>query len=445
MQQSIEEYVRCCDKCQMRKGKHEFRAPLGEVENPTEPFQVTAMDITGPYNLTPRKNKYLLTFICHFTRYVEAFPIPDVSAETCARVYATQIVARHGSGSTLITDQGSSFTAAFFRETCKILGVRKVRNSPYHPMSNGLQERVHRVLHDSIAHYIDSNSTNWDVVVPFFLMAYRATPHSTTGYSPFYLLHGREMVLPNEGDLKARVSPGIQDVNQVQRLENLKSSLRKAYKEVRINNRKMHQKNKAYYDKKAKKRTFEVNDKVFLFCPARKPGRCHKFRPFWQGPFMVVQKLSDLNYKIVDKKGKEFVVHVNRLKKSYDQTPWSFENTRRPRQKPRRPDTEMLEEDMGIQSRPIAISDEREPRVVGTQASQEERQQLERDSPAPGYTETPDADRDRRRQPPDSSVQDPDYEPSSSPRSRRELATTPIAPPITRSRARLQLQEDSSA
>jgi len=58
-------------------------------------------------------------------------------------------------------------------------------------------------------------------------MAYRATPHSTTGYSSFYLLHGREMILPNEGDLKAKISHDIQDVDQVKRLENLKSSLKK--------------------------------------------------------------------------------------------------------------------------------------------------------------------------------------------------------------------------
>ena len=139
----------------------------------------------------------------------------------------------------------------------------------------------------TIAHYIDSTGTNWDVVLPFFLMAYRATPHSTTTYSPFYLLHGREMVLPNEGALKAKLSPDIQDIDQVQRLENLKSLLLKACKEVRLNNRKAHQKNKAYY-KKAKERKFELNDKDYLFCPARKPGRCHKFRPFWQGPFIVM-------------------------------------------------------------------------------------------------------------------------------------------------------------
>jgi hypothetical protein len=57
-------------------------------------------------------------------------------------------------------------------------------------------------------------------------------------------------------DLKPKISPDIQYVDQVQRLENLKSSLMKAYKEVRPNNRKAHQKNKAYYDKKAKERTF---------------------------------------------------------------------------------------------------------------------------------------------------------------------------------------------
>ena len=209
-------------------------------------------------------------------------------------------------------------------------------------------------------------------------MAYRAIPHSTTHYSPFYLLHGREMVLPNEGDLKAKISSHMQDVDQVQKLDNLKSSLLKAYKEVRLNNRKAHQKNKAYYDKKAKERKFEVHDKVYLFCPARKPGRCHKFRSFWQGPFIAVQKLPDLNYKVVNKNGKEFLVHVNLLKKSYDQTPWSFENARRPMQTTRQLDTEeTLDENAEIQSRSIATGYEREPWVIETQALVEEQEELD--------------------------------------------------------------------
>jgi len=73
------------------------------------------------------------------------------------------------------------------------------------------------------------------------------------------------MVLPNEGDLKAKISHDIQDVDHVQRLENLKSSLLKGYKEVRLNNWKAHQKNKACYNKKSKERKSEVHDKVICF------------------------------------------------------------------------------------------------------------------------------------------------------------------------------------
>jgi hypothetical protein len=77
------------------------------------------MDITGPYPATPRKNKYLLKFIDHFTKYVEAFAIPDQTAETCARVYATQIITRHGTGSKLVTDQGGAFMSKFFTKPAK--------------------------------------------------------------------------------------------------------------------------------------------------------------------------------------------------------------------------------------------------------------------------------------------------------------------------------------
>ena len=91
---------------------------------------------------------------------------------------------------------------------------------------------------------------------------------------------------------------------------------------------------------------------------------------------------------------------------------------------------------MEIQSRPIATGDEHEPQVVETQALEEGQLQLDQDPEVPGNVETPGVDRNRR-QTPDSSVQDPNYEPPNSPRSRRELA-----PPVTRSRARLQLQEN---
>jgi len=100
----------------MRK---EFVAPLAKTEGPSSPLEITSMDFTGPYLVTPRKNKYLLNFIDHFSKWVEAYLVPDITAETCARVYSFQILTQHGTGSTLITEEGISFMSTFLRKRAK--------------------------------------------------------------------------------------------------------------------------------------------------------------------------------------------------------------------------------------------------------------------------------------------------------------------------------------
>jgi len=142
--------------------------------------------------------------------------------------------------------------SSFFQETCKVLGIRRTRTTSYHPGSNGTLERWHKDLHTALSHYINAANTNWDTIVPFFLIAHRAQPHSSTGYSLFFLLHGREMQLPNDDTLRARRVKVSTDLEQ--RIENRKASLRRAYEEVRKSNRKAHQNNKKFYDRKAKER-----------------------------------------------------------------------------------------------------------------------------------------------------------------------------------------------
>jgi len=275
-------YIRKCDPRQRREDRKIAIAPLGKVPTPKIPFEVTAMDVTGPYLTTPLGNKYLLTFIDHFSKYVEAFLIPDQTAETCASVYATQIVTRHGTGSSLITDQGPAFMSSFFQGTCKILGIRRIRTSSYHPQSNGVIERWHRSLHSGLSHYINVTNTNWDTSVPFCLMSYRANPRNTTGFSPFYIMHEREVTLPNSDSLKAQFPQD--NPSHEQRIENFKSNLKLAYKLVVKANRKSHQSNKRYCDRKAKPRKFIVNELVYLNNPATKPGLARKFSKSWQGP-----------------------------------------------------------------------------------------------------------------------------------------------------------------
>jgi len=77
------------------------------------------MDATGPYITMLRGNKYLLKFTDHFSKYAEAFAIADHTAETCARVYATQIVSRHGIEAQLITDKGPALCLVFSKRHAK--------------------------------------------------------------------------------------------------------------------------------------------------------------------------------------------------------------------------------------------------------------------------------------------------------------------------------------
>ena len=149
------------------------------------------------------------------------------------------------------TDQGRSFVSAFFKETCRILGIRKVNTTSFHPASNGMVERFHRSLHSGPSHYIDSANTNWDVVVPFYLMAYRATPTRQQA-SALISAPRKRNFSTKQWKPKPKLTADIENTAVDCRLENLKSSLILAYESVKKANKQSHLKNKQYYDKKAK-------------------------------------------------------------------------------------------------------------------------------------------------------------------------------------------------
>jgi len=95
-----------------------------------------------------------------------------------------------------------------------------------------------------------------------------------------------------------------------------------AYKSVARANRSSHLRNKKLYDRKATQRRFETENLVYLYNPAIKPGLSRKFSKPWTGPYKVTVKISDLNYEIIDQKGRKQVVHMNRLKRAHDPNFW---------------------------------------------------------------------------------------------------------------------------
>jgi hypothetical protein len=83
--------------------------------------------------------------------------------------------------------------------------------------------------------------------------------------------------LPSSEDLKGKLTPEVRNSDHSHRLETLKSSLKLAYQSVKKANRRSHLNNKRLYDRKAKPRSFDIGDLVYLYNPARKPGLCRKF------------------------------------------------------------------------------------------------------------------------------------------------------------------------
>eukprot|EP00731_Ephydatia_muelleri_P019115 Em0011g1155a len=195
------------------------------------PMQRVAMDILGPLPVTARENKYVLVVGDYFTKWVEAYPMPNMEAKTVAELFVNHFIARFGVPDVLHTDQGRNFESTLLKETCLLLGVQKTRTSPYHPQSDGLIERFNRTLLNMLSIAAVENERDWDLRVLLLMLAYRTSTQESTGCTPFYLMFGREARLPADVMFGLPLNFPPQQVNQY--ALDLRARLEGAYRLVR--------------------------------------------------------------------------------------------------------------------------------------------------------------------------------------------------------------------
>jgi transposase InsO family protein len=119
----------------------------------------------------------------------------NMEAGTVARIMVEEVVTRFGVPHVIHSDQGRQYESRLFQEMCQMLGTTKTR-TPYHPKSDGMVERFNRTLETMLSAYVSDNHKDWDRQLPYVMMAYRATAHETTGFSPNMLMLGRETSTP---------------------------------------------------------------------------------------------------------------------------------------------------------------------------------------------------------------------------------------------------------
>ena len=310
----ISEWCRKCDLCHSRKKPNKtHRAPMQKY-NVGLPLERVAMDILGPLPQTNSGNKYVLVVSDYFTKWTEAYAIPNQEAMTVAKVFVEEFVMRFGVPRLLHTDQGRNFESELFKELCELLGICKTRTTAFHPQSDGMVERFNKTLEAMLSTVVSDNQKDWDEWLPYVMMAYRSSVHETTSHTPCLMMFGREMNLPI--DIMFPPPPHeTRDANPSEYVQKLQSSLETVFDVARDKTETSVNRQKMNYDIHSNYKVFNSGDKVWLFTPTRKKGLSPKLQRFWDGPYIVKDKLSDVTYRIKkSQRSKPKVVHHDRLK-----------------------------------------------------------------------------------------------------------------------------------
>ena len=155
--------------------------------------------------------------------------------------------------------------------------IQKTRTSPWRPQSDVMVERFNCTIGGMIKQYVKDSQTDCDEFLPLCAMAYNSTVHSSSGYSPNFLMFGREFHLPL--DLILPVPDFVETVeveNEDHFVQRLKVALQKVYGLARENLQQAVKAQKSYYDRKARRENFKVGDSVWLYNPIRKKGQSPK-------------------------------------------------------------------------------------------------------------------------------------------------------------------------
>ena len=310
MANDVESYVKRCDACALYKsdgqkrrgGLKDFRVGI--------PMERVCADIVGPFPRSTSGNKYALVVTDCFTKFVEIYPMPNQEASTVARILTREFFSRYGVPRFLHTDQGTQFESGLFSNICQLLGIDKTRTTPFRPQSDGQSERNIKTLSRMIAISADDQD-NWDEYLPFLAMAYRGTPHETSGFSPNFMMFGREVSVP----VDVMLPPCTDDeVNPDDYVTKLKSKLMYAYTLARKNLKKGAERQMNLYNRRKHGESFNLGDLVWYANKLRKKGVSPKLQPKWRGPCLVTKVYNDVLVEIRLSLKKSTVVHTDLLK-----------------------------------------------------------------------------------------------------------------------------------
>ena len=311
MRKDIKGFVRSCPECQLaakpRDIKRDEMHPSGTWSDRSQPFERWGLDLIGPLPKTDDGNKWIVTAIDYSTRWPVARAIPEATAEALADFVVNDMYRDYGAPKEIITDRGANLWAPAMNMAFELLGTKHRGTTPYHPRTNGAVERFNGTLGQMLTKYcIGQPIKNWDKYLNQALFATRIRTHTTTGFSPFYLLYGVNPRLPGDA---AGPTPDLYD-ERIDPAPFLSRDRAEAFKKTmqRANE------NKAAWDAKVKGEAFAPGEMVLI-----RTKKSKKFEVDWYGPYEVVRK-EILNTYVLKPPGSspnKYLISGDRMKLAY--------------------------------------------------------------------------------------------------------------------------------
>ncbi|PKI50758.1 hypothetical protein CRG98_028900 [Punica granatum] len=193
----------CVDENEAQRLMEEIKAKPNELHSIAAPwpFSMWGMGVIGPIN--PKASNghlFILVAIDHFAKWIEAITLASVTAKAVARFLKRDIITRYGVPATLITDNAKNLNNKLIDELCAQFKIQHRNSYPYRPQMNSAvaaaNNNIKKIIEEMMVNYKD-----WHEMLLFALLAYRTSIQSSTGATPYSLVHGMEAVLPIEVEI----------------------------------------------------------------------------------------------------------------------------------------------------------------------------------------------------------------------------------------------------
>ena len=182
------DFINNCPRCQ-RMVKYKPQRHAHDIVG--SPGDKIAIDFVGPLHKTRRGNNAIFTVVDCYTRWFEAWPVNNQTADTTIKHLLNEDIPHHGFPATVHSDNCPAFISKIFTEAMKRFDVRATTTPVYNACSN-MVERYHRTTNRRLKALIHEMNREWDELLPSVLLSMRTTTHRTTGYTPFFLFKPRK-------------------------------------------------------------------------------------------------------------------------------------------------------------------------------------------------------------------------------------------------------------